>query len=136
MRILPLALLGVASAWAPNRGIVQFGSSRRPVMCGTDDNASSTSETQHSEHNVYLLNDSFNMREYVSRVLMMVADVSESEASTIMTRADWEGRALVGTWEKEIAQHTYDGMRKARLAASIYPADDDPGEDLNVSWYQ
>ena len=44
------------------------------------------------------------MREYVSRVLMMVASVSETEADSIMSKADWQGGALVGVWEEALAQ--------------------------------
>jgi ATP-dependent Clp protease adapter protein ClpS len=80
-----------------------------------------------ARYRVYLENDSYNMREFVARVLMMVCHISESEAASIMTGADWGGRALVGTWEKELAEHTYDGMTKAGLRASIVaeaPVDD------------
>ena len=68
---------------------------------------------------VYLHDDSFNMREYVARTLMMIAEVSEEDASNIMMQANWGGRALVGTFEKDLAEHTYKGMQKAGLAASI-----------------
>jgi ATP-dependent Clp protease adapter protein ClpS len=71
------------------------------------------------KYNVYLLNDNYNMREYVSRVLMMCATVSEAEASSIMTQADWGGSAVVGTWEKEVAQHIYEGMTQAGLRSAM-----------------
>ena len=72
---------------------------------------------------VYLLDDSFNMREYVARVLMMVCEVSESDAATIMKQADWEGGALIGTWEMELACHHYTGLTRAGLRASLRPLD-------------
>ena len=77
-------------------------------------------------HCVFLMNDSFNMREYVQRVLMMVCYLSESEAMDIMMRANWEYSALVGTWDKPIAEHVYAGMTKAGLQAGIAPADSVP----------
>ena len=84
-------------------------------------------------HNVYLHNDSFNMREYVARVLMMVAGVTESKAASIMMDANYYGRALVGTWEKPIAEHIFSGMKSADLAARINRASDEPSADEAVS---
>lgn len=79
-----------------------------------------------ARYRVYLYNDSFNMREYVQRVLMMVSDVSEEEALSIMTQADWGFRAAVGTWEKPIAEHIYEGMTSAGLQAALEP--EEPSE--------
>ena len=42
------------------------------------------------EYSVFLMNDGFNMREYVSRVLMMVCYVDEARAERIMMEANWE----------------------------------------------
>lgn len=66
-----------------------------------------------------LLNDSFNMREYVARVLMMVADVTGPQAEAIMMRANWEYSAPVGTWELPIAEHIHAGMLKAGLEVRL-----------------
>ena len=74
---------------------------------------------------VVLINDGFNMREYVARVLMMVAYVSESEANAIMMQANWEYSALVGTWEEPLARHIYQGLKKAGLETAISAVDDD-----------
>lgn len=82
-------------------------------------------------YSVYLLNDNHNMREFVARALMMVADVSESDASEIMQKASWQGGALVGTWEEPIARHTHEGMTKAGLMASIRPAEE-PAREVNM----
>ena len=82
------------------------------------------------QYRVYLMNDSFNMREYVQRVLMMVAYISEAEAMHVMMRADWEFSAVVGTYEKPIADLVYEGMTKAGLSARIEAADDQPSEDI------
>ena len=82
-------------------------------LCATGESSSSR------EHRVYLYNDSFNMREYVSRVLMMVCDISEEDSSEIMMQANWGGRAVVGTWDKPLAEYIYDGMCKAGLSADI-----------------
>ena len=77
-------------------------------------------------------------REYVSRVLIMVCGMTESEASSITAHAHRFGSAIVGTWEKELAEYTYRGIRLAGLTASLKPTDDGPmlfgsghaGEDL------
>ena len=139
MRCLFLAItvLG-ALAWAPTRPpqrvhalSIRSNIARIHVRLSLDEPGSvpaSSSSHMAGEYSVYLMNDSFNMREYVARVLMMVADVSDDEASSIMMRADWEGRALVGKWERDLAQHIYDGMMKGGLAAAIHPEDDDLGD--------
>ena len=75
-------------------------------------------------YSVYLLDDNFNMREFVCRVLMMVAYLSEDAAEKIMMKASWQGGALVGTWEEELARHHYEGMTEAGLRASMQLAVD------------
>ena len=77
-------------------------------------------------YEVYLMDDSFNMREFVSRVLMMVCDMSEPEAERIMMQANWEYQALVGSWEEPVAQHIYDSLKRHGLSTAIQPqAEDD-----------
>ena len=39
-----------------------------------------------------------------------------------MMTANWSGRALVGTWEKPVAEHVLKGMQKAGLMAALMPA--------------
>ena len=80
---------------------------------------------------VYLENDSYNMREYVSRVLMMVAEISESKATAIMLEAGSNWMALVGTWNEDIAQHVYMGMRKKGLSATIVPVVESGENDID-----
>ena len=79
----------------------------------------SIEKTPPATYGVFLLNDNFNMREYVQRVLMMVCEVSESEAMDMMMQANWNGRALVCSSEQEVAEHTYKAMKKAGLMAVI-----------------
>lgn len=95
---------------------------------------SELSESRPKIFNVFLCNDNFNMREYVSRVLMMVCDVSESEATQIMMEANadrWRNRALCGTWEEALAMHVYSGMRAAGLSAAMVQVgvDEDSGDE-------
>lgn len=94
-------------------------------MCATD-----TASAQ--RYRVYLLNDSFNMREYVQRVLMMVCDFTESEAMDVMMQADWGFSAVVGSWEKPIADLVYDGMRHHGLQAMIEKEDKQVPEELHL----
>ena len=70
---------------------------------------------------VLLMDDGFNMREYVARVLMMVCELSESEADRLMMQAHWEYSSVVGTWERPVAQHICDGLKQAGLHAAIQP---------------
>ena len=67
----------------------------------------------------------FNMREYVSRVLMMVCDITEADAAVAMMRADWSGSAPVGMWERPVAEHVFEGLKKAGLQAAIEAAPHD-----------
>ena len=66
----------------------------------------------------------FLLPQFVSRSLMMVAHITEKDASDIMMQASWQGGALVGTWEEAVARHTHEGMKKAGLNSSIRPADE------------
>ena len=79
----------------------------------------------------------FGKREYVLRVLMMVGELSEEDATSAATQADGAGRALVGTWPKPIAEHTYTGLIQAGLKAKIeqaaavdQPSDDDEEDEV------
>ena len=126
-RLVALLLLTVPSA-----ALIYSASAcrleRTGVRCAQpssmSDPRSVIDESSSTQYCVYLINDDFNMREYVARVLMMVGYVSEAQAAEIMMSANWNGHALVGTWEKGIAQHTYDGLRKAGLNAAFRPAED------------
>ena len=91
--------------------------------------AAQMSEQSSQRFSVYLESDDHNMREYVSRVLMMVCEVSASEATAIIKEANrdrWKNRALCGAWEEQIARHVYIGLTKAGLSAVILG----PGEEL------
>ena len=75
---------------------------------------------------VYYRNDNCTRQEHTTRVLMMVCDVSESEATAIIMAANrdrWKNRALCGTWEEVLAQHVYAGMQSAGVPAAIVPVD-------------
>ena len=82
---------------------------------------------------MYLYNDNYNMREYVSRVLMMVACVSDSDAADSMMQANWNGRALVGSWEEAVAQHVHDGLTQAGLQAGIQQLEEEEEEEEEES---
>ena len=99
-------------------------------MCDADGAIDVTTEVDDVDmYSVYLYDDSFNMREYVQRSLMMVAGISEAQAMDVMMNANWGGRGLVGSWEKVLAQHVYDGMKGAGLTASIVGPDSDAADD-------
>ena len=68
-------------------------------------------------YQVYLGTQGERPSEYVARVLMMVCDVSEDEAFAAAFGAQENGCVHIGTFEKELAEHTYYGMTKAGLQA-------------------
>mmetsp|Transcript_28505 Transcript_28505/g.58282 ORF Transcript_28505/g.58282 Transcript_28505/m.58282 type:complete len:174 (+) Transcript_28505:129-650(+) len=110
-------LLATASAFIPVPPKLR---SRLPVAFVSSIIRGSSITSSPVEYGVYLHNDESNMREYVARVLMMVAYVSEDQADSVMMAANWGyGGALVGIWEKELAEHTYEGMLKAGLRATL-----------------
>ena len=81
--------------------------------------------TDTQRYHVYLENDNVNMREYVARTLMMVCELSEDEATSVMAEASSSWMARCGTWEKAVAQHVYDGLRQAGLSVVMTPAVED-----------
>ena len=72
---------------------------------------------------VYLQKDDHLMREYVSRVLMMVCEISSSEALSILMEAnrDYKNRALCGAWEEPLAKHIHACLESAGLSVVIAP---------------
>jgi serine/threonine protein kinase len=72
---------------------------------------------------VYLQKDDHLMREYVSRVLMMVCEISSSEALAILMKAnrDYKNRALCGAWEEPLAKHIHTCLESAGLSVVITP---------------
>ena len=131
MRVVHLALgalFAVASALQPGvrvRSAVRTRTVLRVSMCAVETTEPKADATGTPMYGVYLYNDNYNMREYVSRVLMMVATISEMDAADSMMQANWNGRALVGTWEEVIAQHVYDGLTQAGLQAAIQQIDEE-----------
>ena len=75
---------------------------------------------------MYYRNDNCTRREHTTRVLMMVCDVSESEATAIIMAANrdrWKNRALCGTWEGGTRAARVRGMQSAGVPAAIVPVD-------------
>ena len=119
------SMLAVASALAQ-------GTARSPTMQAAAASAlvvRMSGSCEGAKYNVYLENDSYNMREYVVRVLIMVCDISDVEASSIVQEANDNWMALCGTWEEDLAEHIYEGMRKKGLSATIQQVDDTSDDD-------
>ena len=111
---------------------------RGPRLCAVEEQAETAEEEEDGPelYNVYLLNDNYNMREYVSRVLMMVTDLTESDAGDVMMQANHNGRAVVGTWEAEVAEHVCDGMTQAGLQAALQAANrEEPMFPPRMDWF-
>ena len=115
---LPAARL--PAAWTSARGTTSRPTGRAAVrQCAAD-----TAPVQ--LWHVQLFNDDFNMREHVSRTLMMVADLSAEEANRVMQATNWNGAASVGTWEREVAEHIRQGMTQAgsrSMRRLVWPAE-------------
>ena len=122
---LLLALFATASCslamTSPQRSAIV----RPPAIMMSSTSTTSTASSSAERYRVLLLNDSFNMREYVQRVLMMVCDCSEEDAMDVMMRADWGFSAVVGTWEKPIADLIFEGMKSHGLQAIIEKEEED-----------
>ena len=65
--------------------------------------------------------------EYVARVLVVVCSVSAAEAAALATQA---GEVRVGTWERAIAEHAYEGITAKGVLAHLIPAYVHRGEAL------
>ena len=112
--ILALLLAATSAAWTPNR----LPATRpAPRLLAAD------VATPPNAYSVFLMDDGFNMREYVERVLMMVCYLSQSDANRLMMQADWNYSAKIGTWEQPVAEHVLQGLRKAGLSAAIQPVE-------------
>lgn len=107
-----LCLVAVVAAFAP--GTLRRIHLRRHAIVGM-----STADEPPQLYHVQLYNDDRNKREYVARVLMCVADLSAEEANAVMQRTNRGGRAIVGTWEREVAEHVEAGMKKAGLSTGL-----------------
>ena len=68
---------------------------------------------------MHLLRRQRHPKEYVARVLVMVCSVSASEAASLAMQA---GEVHVGTWERAIAEHAYEGMTAKGVLADLRPA--------------
>ena len=116
--LLPAARLPAALTSAP-------GTTSRPTgRAAVRQCAADTAPVQ--LWHVQLFNDDFNMREHVSRTLMMVADLSAEEANRVMQATNWNGAASVGTWEREVAEHIRQGMTQAgsrSMRRLVWPAE-------------
>ena len=107
----------------------------------------SSSSGRVKSFNVFLQRDDYNMREYISRVLMMVCECTQTQATEILMEANrdrWKNRALCGTYEEPLARHIHSCLVKAGLYAVIRPeqgsgdtcdqdpADDDDDDELEI----
>ena len=66
-------------------------------------------------------------KEYVARVLVMVCSVPAAEAASLAMQA---GQVHVGTWERAIAEHAYEGLTANGVRADLIPVYVHRGEAL------
>ena len=107
----PLSPPPSACLLPPLRAVVQ--------ACDVIEVVPSGETTSSDDCSVFLMNDSFNMREYVARVLMMVCDLDEEKAEMIMMEANWNYSTRIGTWKRPVANHILEGLQKAGLHANL-----------------
>ena len=130
MRLIPLLVLPVASASIVARAVNSHAITMSVQSAGV------------KHFSVYLQKDDHLMREYVSRVLMMVCEISSSEALAILMEANrdrYKNRALCGTWEEPLAKHILSCLESAGLSVVITPfsgpQDVEDGEDGTEETY-
>eukprot|EP00929_Paragymnodinium_shiwhaense_P055693 TRINITY_DN27895_c0_g2_i1.p1 TRINITY_DN27895_c0_g2~~TRINITY_DN27895_c0_g2_i1.p1 ORF type:complete len:209 (-),score=54.54 TRINITY_DN27895_c0_g2_i1:394-1020(-) len=79
------------------------------------------------EYRLLLFNDPMNKREYVSRCLMTITLLKESDSYHVMMKAHTEGVAVVGTYPFETAEAYCVALRAKGLTVDIIPKDGDDG---------
>ena len=68
-----------------------------------------------------MYNDEVNTHEWVTRCLVLIAGVTEWRAYQTTKKAHLEGQALLGLYEKEVAEHYTDGLRDEGLVVQMFP---------------
>lgn len=70
---------------------------------------------------IRVYNDEINTHEWVARCLVLIAGASEWQAYKTTKKAHLEGQALLGLYEKEVAEHYTDGLRGEGLVVQMFP---------------
>ena len=95
-----------------------------PQMCTTDKPEAPKEEGAFS---LVLREHQSKPCEHVARVLMMVCSASAAEAASLATRP---GEVQLGTWERAIAEHAYEGITAKGVLADLIPGYVNRGEAL------
>ena len=117
-----------SATWLTARTRMPAGTA--PQMCTTEKPEAPTPSgaTEGSAYSLHLRPRQRRSEEHVARVLMMVCRVSAAEAAWLAA-VEHEVR-VVGTWERAIAEHAYEGMAAQGVLADLMPAYVRRGEAL------
>eukprot|EP00964_Phaeocystis_antarctica_P011071 scaffold6084_cov63-Phaeocystis_antarctica.AAC.1 len=131
---MALALAAAVSAFSSPSARWLTAHTRTPAttasqMCSTENPEEPTlsGANEGSAFSLHLRRDQTHSEEYVARVLMMVCSVSAAEAASLSTKV---GEVRVGTWERAIAEHAYEGITAKGVLADLIPAYVHRGEAL------
>ncbi|KAJ8902334.1 hypothetical protein NDN08_006741 [Rhodosorus marinus] len=76
------------------------------------------------DYNVFIINDPFNKREYVVKILLQtIPNMSFSRAYAVMDMAHNTGKGLVITTNMEMAEAYCEVITKAGILSTVEPAD-------------
>uniref|UniRef100_A0A7S2ZXL3 Adaptor protein ClpS core domain-containing protein n=1 Tax=Rhodosorus marinus TaxID=101924 RepID=A0A7S2ZXL3_9RHOD len=76
------------------------------------------------DYNVFIINDPFNKREYVVKILLQtIPNMSFSRAYAVMDMAHTTGKGLVITTNMEMAEAYCEAITKAGILSTVEPAD-------------
>uniref|UniRef100_A0A7S0FZU9 Adaptor protein ClpS core domain-containing protein n=1 Tax=Rhodosorus marinus TaxID=101924 RepID=A0A7S0FZU9_9RHOD len=76
------------------------------------------------DYNVFIINDPFNKREYVVKILLQtIPNMSFSRAYAVMDMAHNTGKGLVITTNMEMAEAYCEAITKAGILSTVEPAD-------------
>ena len=122
-----MALALAAAVWAFSSPSATWLAARTrmpgtaPQMCTAEKPEAPTPSgaTEGSAYSLHLRPHQCPSKAHVARVLMMVCSVSAAEAASLATQT---GKASLGTWERAIAEHAYEGMAAQGVLADLVPA--------------
>eukprot|EP00964_Phaeocystis_antarctica_P099100 scaffold64998_cov79-Phaeocystis_antarctica.AAC.1 len=131
-----MALALAAAVWAFSSPSAMWLTARTrvpaataPQMCTTEKPEAPTPSgaKEASAFSLHLRKYQTQPKEYVARVLVMVCSVSAAEAASLAMQT---GAVHVGTWERAIAEHAYEGITARGLLADLVPVYVHRGEAL------
>ena len=135
---MAFALTAALSAFCWLTARARIPAANAPQMCTTEKSEAPTPSGAKGgkAFSLHLRRRQTHSEEYVARVLVMVCSVSAAEAASLAMQAGRPRSALgalaahLGTWERAIAEHVYEGITAKGVLADLIPAYVRRGEAL------